>query len=403
MANKPIYNGSPGPISGSTPFKFYDNDPVYQAEGPSVANFIARKLGYPIMDVELQDTNFYTCFEEAITTYGNELFLFKIRDNYLSIEGSSTGSNLNNTVITPSLTATITIAESLYGSEIGAGGFETWYSGSIPVQGGVQTYDLNAWALSSGIVQPGDSIIVRRVFFEQSPAIVRYFDPYLGSGFNYQGLMETFGWGSYSPAVSYMMFPLYWDIQRIQAIEMSDYVRRSQYTFELVSNQLTLFPVPPDPGGYVAIQYTKRSAGVSPGNGPYSGSTNLVSNIGNVPYANPVYSQINSTGKYWIYEYAAALAKEMLGYIRGKYTTIQIPGAETTLNQSELLTDARAEKAALIEKLRGDLDETTRQKQLERKQAEATAMKANFDYMPLQIFIGSFLLAIVKSVLLTYN
>jgi hypothetical protein len=386
MANKAIYDGTPGPISGSTPFGFYDRDAQYQIDGPKVANYVARKLGWPIMDVELDDQNIYTCFEEAVTTYGNELYLFKIRDNYLSLEGSNTGSALNNTVITPSLNSQITLAEA-YASEAGAGGYQTWYTGSVPLKAGEQNYDLTAWARASASLQPGDSIIIRRVFFEQSPAIVRYFDPYLGSGFNYQGLLETFGWGSYSPAVSYMMFPLYWDIERIQAIEMSDYVRRSGYSFELVNNQLRIFPVP-IADGYLAIQYSKRSDATNPAYGPYSGSTNLVSNMGNVPYNNPIYTQINAPGRYWIFEYAAALAKEMLGYIRGKYTTVPIPGAEATLNQNDLLTDARSEKAALLEKLRGDLDETTRQKQLERKQAENTAMKSTFDNIPLQIYIG---------------
>lgn len=386
MANKAIYDGSPGNISGSTPFGFYDLDAQYQIDGPKVANYVARKLGWPIMDVELDDQNLYTCFEEAVTTYGNELYLFKIRDNYLSLEGSNTGSALNNTVITPSLNSQITLAEA-YASEAGAGGYQTWYSGSIPLERNKQEYDLTAWAQTYANLQPGDSIVVRRVFYEQSPAIVRYFDPYLGSGFNYQGLLETFGWGSYSPAVSYMMFPLYWDIERIQAIEMSDYVRRSGYSFELVNNRLRIFPIPTGEG-HLAIQYTKRSDATSPAYGPYSGSTNLVSNMGNVPYNNPVYAQINAPGRYWIFEYTAALAKEMLGYIRGKYTTVPIPGAEATLNQNDLLTDARSEKAALLEKLRGDLDETTRQKQLERKQAENVAMKSTFDNIPLQIFIG---------------
>jgi len=387
MANKAIYDGTLIPISGSTPFGFYDLDPAYQADGPKVANFCARKLGYPIMDVELDDVNLYTCFEQAVTTYGNELYMFKIRDNYLSLEGSNTGSSLNNTVIIPSLNSQITLAEA-YGSEAGAGGFQTWYSGSLKIKPREQHYDLNEWAKASASLEPGDSIVIRRLFYEQPPAIVRYFDPYLGSGFNYQGMMETFGWGSYSPAVSYMMFPLYWDIERVQAIEMSDYVRRNQYSFELVNNKLTIFPNPGDNEGYFAFQYSKRSDASGTNHGPYSGSTNLVSNISNVPYGNPVYTQINASGRYWIFEYTSALAKEMLGLIRGKYTTVPIPGAEATLNQSDLLTDARAEKAALLEKLRLDLDETTRQKQLERKQAETIAMKTTFDNIPLQIYIG---------------
>lgn len=387
MANKPIYDGTPGPISGSTPFGYYDLDSQFQADGPKVANFCARKLGWPIMDVELDDENFYTCFEQAVTTYGNELFLFKIRDNYLSLEGSNTGSALNNTVITPSLNSIITLAEA-YGAEVGAGGYVNWYTGSLELTPYEQDYDLNAWAQASASLSPGDSIVIRRVFYEQTPAIVRYFDPYLGSGFNYQGMLETFGWGSYSPAVSYMMFPVYWDIERIQAIEMSDYVRRSQYSFELINNKLKIFPTPGANGGYLAFQYSKRSEASSPAYGPYSGSKDLVTNMSNVPYQNPIYSQINAPGRYWIFEYTSALAKEMLGLIRGKYTTVPIPGSETTLNQNDLLTDARAEKAALLEKLRGDLDETTRQKQLERKMAENQAVKSTFDNIPLQIYIG---------------
>jgi hypothetical protein len=42
----------------------------------------------------------------------------------------------------------------------------------------------------------------------------------------------------------------------------------------------------------------------------------------------------------------------------------------------------------LLEKLRGDLDEATRQKQLERRQAENVAMKSTFENVPLPIFIG---------------
>jgi len=252
---------------------------------------------------------------------------------------------------------------------------------------------MEAWGKASASLAPGDSITIRRIFYDAPPAIVRYFDPFAGTGFDYQGLLDTFGWGSYSTAVSYMMFPVYWDIQRIQAIEMSDYVRRSTFTFELKNNQLKIFPVPgtvtdPYRQGRLWFDYTKNSELNNPFRGPYSGSTNLVTNIGNVPYNNPTYSQINAPGRYWIYEYAATLAKEMLGYVRGKYSTIPIPGAEATLNQSDLLTDARSEKAALIEKLRNDLDMTTRQSQLERKMAETEAMKNTLTEIPMFIFVG---------------
>ena len=99
MANIEIWNGTAGPISGSTPFHFYDNDSIFQTDGPKVAEFCARRLGYPLLEVELQSGSFYACFEEAVTTYGNEVFQYKIRENYLSLEGASTGSSLNNKLI----------------------------------------------------------------------------------------------------------------------------------------------------------------------------------------------------------------------------------------------------------------------------------------------------------------
>ena len=49
----------------------------------------------------------------------------------------------------------------------------------------------------------------------------------------------------------------------------------------------------------------------------------------------------------------------MLGYVRGKYSSIPIPNADVTLNQSDLLGAATAEKTALIERLRAYFDETS--------------------------------------------
>lgn len=392
MSNRSIWPGSSSFFPGDTPFGFYDFDQQFQQDADKVAQFCARKLGFPIMDVELESYHFYTAFEEAITTYGNELYLFKIRDNYFSLEGSPTGSSFNNVVINPSIQGIIRLSDS-YGEAIGVGGSVEHYTGSLELVPGQQIYDMQAWAEASASLDPRDTITIRRVFYEAPPAIVRYFDPFAGTGFDYQGLLDTFGWGSYSTAVSYMMFPVYWDIQRIQAIEMSDYVRRSTFTFEITNNKLKIFPVPgtvtdPYRRGRLWFEYSKVSEETNPFRGPYSGSTNLITNMGNVPYTNPVYSQINAPGRYWIYEYAAALAKETLGYVRGKYQNIPIPGEITTLNGDALLSDARNEKEKLIEKLREDLDKTTRQSQLERKQAETLAVKDTLTEIPLFIYVG---------------
>lgn len=388
MANALIYDGSPGAISGSTPFGFYDLDTVYQSDGPKVANYVARKLGYPVMEVELDDINIYTCFEEAVSIYSEELYQSKIKDNYITLEGSPTGSNLNNQVVVPNLNTIITIAEG-YGEQADVGGYVEWYNGSLELVRDQQVYDMQQWGIQSGSILPGDRIEIRRIFYEGNPAINQYYDPYIGGSINYQGTTENFGWASYSPGLNFTLFPVYWDIQRIQEIEMSNTVRRSAYTFELINNKLRIFPKPDHEGIRLHFQYSKRNdrSNVMV-NSPYSGSTNLVTNPSNVPYGTITYSQINHPGKQWIYEYTLALASELLGLVRGKYTTVPIPGAETTLNAADLVSKGREMQKDLREKLRQDFEDMSRKAQLERKQSENQSLNDTLGNVPLLIFLG---------------
>ena len=387
-ATTPIWNGTAGPISGSTPFGFYDNDLVFQADGPKVATFCARKLGYPIMEVELQSGSFYACFEEAIAVYSEELYLHKIKDNYLTLEGTSTGSALNNQVVVPNLNYIVNVAEN-YGTPIQVGGYVNEYSAPLYLTQSQQTYDMQAWALSGSLIEPGDRVVINKIWYEAQPAINQYYDPYIGGSINYQGATENFGWASYSPGLNFVLFPIYWDIARIQEIEMSNNVRRSVYSFSITNNKLTIFPWPDVDGIVVWVDYAKFSELNSLSqNSPYSGSAGLITNPSNVPYNNITYSQINQPGKQWIYEYTLALASELLGLIRGKYTQIPAPGAEVTLNGADLISKGRDQLAALRERLRNDFNELSRQAQLERKQSENQSISSTLNEVPMFIYLG---------------
>jgi hypothetical protein len=383
MAQTPIiWSGTSIFYPGQTPFGFYDYDTNFQVDADKVAQFCASRLGYPTVDVEMGSGSLYACFEEAVTTYGNELYLYQIRNNFINLEAANTGSNLNQSVINPNLGSVIRLAEN-YGSEAGSGGNVTWYSGSIPLTASVQEYDLNAWKDTQGIT---GSIEIKTVFYQNTPAIVRYFDPYAGTGYGSQQLLDVFGFGNYSPAINFLLMPIYYDVSVIQAIELNDQIRKSAFTFELVNNRLKVFPIP-NATGQLFIQYIKVDERNAPTTPAYSGS-NLVTDISNVPYENPTYQYINAPGRYWIFEYTLALAKELLGYIRGKYSQVPVPGAEVTLNQADLIAAANTEKAALIEKLRLDLDENSRKMQLQRKAEEADAMGRTLEQVPLPIYIA---------------
>jgi heterodisulfide reductase subunit A-like polyferredoxin len=113
----------------------------------------------------------------------------------------------------------------------------------------------------------------------------------------------------------------------------------------------------------------------------------MITDVSNVPYANPTYAGINSIGRQWVYQYTLATVKETLAYVRGKYTTVPIPGAEVTLNQADLLTDARTEKAALLEQLRLVLEDSSRSKQLEKKSNEEDYIQKTLVNVPLPLYI----------------
>jgi len=388
MANIPIWPGSSSFSIGSTPFGFYDYDSDFQIDADKVAKFCALRLGYPLENVELQDINFYTAFEEAVTVYGNELFAYKQREDYLSLEGSNnsyqSGIDFSSSLVTPNMGPIIRLSEQ-YGTEAGVGGNVNYYSGSVILTSSIQDYDLNVWAESIGLT--GSDVEVKRVYFQPAPAIDRFFDPYVSTGTGMIGLMDVFGWGGYSPAISFLLMPLNFDIARIQQIEMNDMIRKSNFTFQLINNQLRIFPIPGsnDTGSRLWFQYLLKSERFSDS---ISTGNSQINNISQVPYRNVPYISVNSVGRSWIFEYTLALAKEMLGYVRGKYTQVPIPGASVTLNQSDLIAAATNEKTNLVTRLREYFDQTSRQSLLERRAAESNARQSELDRVPMTIFIG---------------
>ena len=381
--NVPIWPGSSSFEAGQTPFGFYDSDTQFVADANKFSKFAAQRLGYPLVEIELQDLNFFTAFEEAITTYGNELYAYQVADNLLTFQGASSSINPANEELVQENLSEIGRLSNQYGTEAGVGGDVTYYKGILPLTSSVQTYDLNAWAASENIE---GKIEIKRIYYEASPAITRYFDPYAGTGVGMQQMMDSFGFGSFSPAINFMLMPVNYDLQKIQAIELNDQIRKSQYTFELINNQLKVFPIPGDRVVSLCFQYVK----LEEANQPYYDRTGreIITNASNVPYQNPNYTRINSVGRQWIFEYGLAIVKEILGYVRGKYSQIPIPGSEVTLNQSDLISAATAEKGALIERLRTYFDTTSRKTLLEKKAAEGEAQNKTLGQSPMVIYVG---------------
>ncbi len=389
MAQLPIWAGSSNFTSSQTPYGFYDSDIAFSGSGvhsvDRFADWAAKRLGYPIVDVEMQSGSFYACYEEAITEYSAQVNQFNIKDNLLSLQGQPTSSNLTHRTVTNSFGRFITLSEQ-YGTEAGVGGTVDWKTGSIDITSGSQEYDLNTlWTnASESVASSGSGIEVRKVYYEGPAAVNKYFDPYAGVNSNNLNLLDSFGWGNYSPAIQFLLMPMYADLLRIQSIELNDQIRKSAYSFELINNKLRIFPKPTDSYKLHFKYLIKDDRG-----NPLKGSNlGRISDISNAPYNNMEFKKINDVGKQWIKKYGLALCKELLGTIRSKYASVPIPGGDTTLDGDTLRNEAAAEKETLVTQLREILEQTSRKSMMEAERDESEALQEKLQKVPFPIFIG---------------
>jgi hypothetical protein len=381
-----VFEENPINPKNLTPFGFYDNDTDFQIEGPQVATFVARRLGYPVVDVELTHKQIYACFEEAITTYSNQVNQFNAREYMMAVQGMSTNTNITQRNIVSSPLPQVVKLSADYGTEAGSGGNVTVKKGFINALTNVQAYDLKAlWA---DVSESGKAIEIRRIYHEMPPAIARYYDPFATTGLGLTNLMGEFGFDGFSPPVTFVMMPAYEDLLRIQAIEINDMIRKSQYSFSISNNVVRFTPIfkKDETVWFDYIVVDDKSSGNAL---LQSGSENsAVSDFSNIPYNNIQYQNINQMGRLWVYRYTLALAKELLGSIRSKYQEIPIPDATIRMDGETLRREAQQEKDNLIKEIRETLEQTGQQAQYKKQMENSEAMQTIFTRIPNLIYIG---------------
>jgi len=422
---------------GKTPFGFFDADPAFVEFAPRAADWAAKRLGYPIVDVEMIDVQFYTCFEEAVTEYSAQINQFSIKQNLYSLKGTSTSVNLTTSVLrTQPLPFYLKLSEA-YGAEVGVGGNVDWRKQSLSVKAGVQTYDLQG-LFNQYYIDPKtgekkiERIEVKRIFHHPPPALNKIYDPMSNSGMSVSNMLSEFGWSGMSPVgTQFLLRPVNEDLMRLQAIEFNEQIRRSAYGFELVNNKLTVFPIPTKDftlwfdyifkrerdiaavQGYVdadefntmpktQTQVTEETTQQVVADNTQTGlppestrpsrqlasSPDSITDVSNAPYEFHSFSAINDVGKRWIMKYYLSTCKELLGAIRAKYQSIPIPGGETSLDGDALRAEAQTEKEQLITELREDLEVTSKSTTSEQLNQVSDNLQENLKKVPNFLYIG---------------
>jgi hypothetical protein len=382
-------------LSTATPFGLYDTDTDFRNDAPKTSTWVARRLGYPIVNIELDNQQIWACFEEATSEYSSQINQFNLRNNLDILRGQPKGrvANFSQTLVDGSFLPTAVRMAQQYGTLAGVGGATDIKKAYINVTTSQQKYNIMSTAID---VESGDSfstmftgsstIDVYRVYHEAIPAITRFFDPYSVGAQGTLNLISELGFGNYSPAAQFLMMPLYEDVLRMQQIEFNDHIRKSAHTFNIVNNVLEVFPIPTDDTvKKVYFDYMSRDEFEHDSQTIQADS---LSDYSDIPYDFIQYRNINDVGKQWIRKYTLALAKELLGAIREKYNSIPIPDGEVSLDGAALRAEAQVEKDALVTQLRENLEEMSRKNVMENKAHESDHHQEMLRKVPLKIYVG---------------
>ena len=383
-------------ISGSsTPFGLYDADTDFRNDAPKTATWVAKRLGYPIINVELDNEQIFACFEESTSEYSAQVNQFNLRNNLDILRGQPKGkvANYSQTLVDGSFLPTAIRMAQQYGTQAGVGGSTAIKKAYIDLTPGKQVYNIMSSSIdvetssSFATLFTGSSTIdVTRVFHEATPAIARFFDPYSVGAQGTLNLMSELGFGQFSPAAQFLMMPLYEDVLRMQQIEFNDHIRKSSHTFNIVDNKLEIFPIPTaNTLSRVYFEYMSRDEFEHDSQTIQADS---LSDYSDIPYDFIQYSNINDVGKQWIRKYTLALSKELLGAIREKYSSVPIPDGEVNLDGAALRAEAQVEKDMLMTQLRENLEEMSRKNVFEKQAHESDHHQDMLRKVPLKIYVG---------------
>ena len=378
--------------TNATPFGVFDDDSEFKTEADQMVVFVKRKMGDDVLSVELTKKQIFANMEEAGLEYSSILNQYQAKSQLVNFLGFSTGSmsGSQEKYVRDNLEYLTRFAEP-YAMEAGIGGSYNSASGSIQLQGGRQDYDMYTELKDENDTPLFDSskgkLKIAEVFHFNPQAAYRFFDT--TSAINY--LNNEFSFESFTPETIFYVLPVFEDILRAGQLDLSNRVRRSNYSYEVNGTKIRIFPTP-TVGSEKKLWIRVRQY-PDPTSPAYKDEMiHGVSNMSNIPFGNLTYSRINSIGKQWIRQYTLALSREQLGMVRSKFGNIPIPGGDVSLNGTDLVTQGREDQTNLKTQLKEMLETMTYDKLIEIQSTRAEQMNKQLRYVPMPlgkaIFMG---------------
>jgi len=406
--------GTHGDVTlANLPFGYYATDGAladtnFVSGAVEQVSYTYRKLGGDILDIEITTQNVYASYEESVLEYSYLVNSHQSKNVLDTLLGRTTGSFdhqgqlLSGDGLSGSNIA-LAFPKFQFGfakrvgdatsTEVGIGGQQTIYSASFNTSVGTQDYDLQSIVSSSAATDSAvpyfgnvtdRRITIRKVFYKTPHAMWRFYGYY--GGLNTVGNLHQYG--QFADDANFELVPAWQNKLQAMAFESNLWTRTSHYSFEIKNNKLRLFPdVTISHPKKMWINFTIDEDPWEP-NAAYRDSVKGINNMNTLPFENLPYKNINSIGKQWVRRFALALSKETLGQVRGKFSTIPIPGESVTLNHSELLSQAKEEQEKLREELKTVLDEMVYAKLAEQEATITENVNKVNSSIPGGIFVG---------------
>ncbi len=361
------WQGSCSFYPGITSFGIFDYDPQFQQDAERAASWVAGKLGYPNLDVELSDQQIFDNFEQSVYDYGAEITRANMINNMFALQGKPTSSVVDGRYVYDGVANIATISEQ-YGAVIGGKGGQRPTLTRFQTTESVQRYNLEDFGFPPRIE-------ITNIYDWQIPASLRMYSPFFGGSM--LDLLSFFGLAEAGVASVGMVYPLHLQILRTQATELADMFYRSSFRFQIVGNQLQITPVPTETKT-MWIEWFDISTQ------PLATANDSITDLSNMPYSHIKYSNINAAGKSWIRKYFLSLCKETLGRVRSKFQSVSLPEGDVSLDGDTLLQEGKQEQEELLTSLRTDL-ELLRKDTVYRREADAAqALSDLLNFVPLR-------------------
>ncbi len=370
-----------------TPFGFFDADPVFSSEADSMVTFVKRKLGDDILSVELTKKQIWSCFEESFLEYGRIVLEAHGKSQLTNLLGIPTGSLEGAEAVHPrqNLEFLLRAAEP-YAGEAGVGSSYSMFSGSIDLKKEKQDYDLyeelkdsdGTLIVSSSLNVPRTKMKIMEVCHFSPQAAYRFFDT--TSAINY--LNNEFAFESFTPETVFYVLPVFEDILRAGQMDISNRVRRSNYSYQLMGGKLRIFPIPQqDKKMWIKIAFNPDPLKPHVQDDTIHG----VSNLSNVPFGHLRYERVNEIGRQWVRQYALALSKELLGLVRSKFSSVPLPDGDLSLNGADLISQGREDQNSLRDKMTELLDSLTYGNLIKAEAEQAESIKTVLKSVPIPL------------------